>query len=69
MHIRTTLDPISLHDVPDPEHHPCLYEGDGVNGLEIYFENEENKKIYMEMELEDKKVLIGNDTDDYIAEG
>jgi hypothetical protein len=69
MHIRSTLDPISLHEVPDPEHHPCLYEGDGVNGVEVYFENEENKKIYMEMELEDKKVLIGNDTDDYIAEG
>jgi hypothetical protein len=69
MHIRTTTDPISLHNVPDPDNHPCLYEGDGENGLEIYFENEENKKIYMEMELEDKKVLVGNDTDDYIAEG
>ena len=69
MHIRSTLDPISLHEVPDPEHHPCLYEGDGVNGVEIYFENEENKKIYMDMELGGKKVIAGNDTDDYIAEG
>lgn len=54
MHIRTTTDPISLHEVPDPENHPCLYEGDGENGLEIYFENEENRKIYMEMEVEDR---------------
>ena len=69
MHIRTTLDPISLNDVLDPDSHPCLYEGDGDNGLEIYFENEANKKAYMDMELEDKKILIGNDTDDYIAEG
>ena len=69
MHIRTTLDPISLRDVPDPESHPCLYEGDGVNGVEIYFENETNKQMYMDMEMGDKKVLIGNDTDDYIAEG
>lgn len=69
MHIRTTLDPISLREVPDPDNHPCLYEGDGENGLEIYFETEENKQMYMEMEMEDKKVLIGNDTDDYIAEG
>ena len=69
MHIRSTTDPITLHDVPDPENHPCLYEGDGVNGLEIYFENEENKRIYMEMELEDKKVLMGDDSDDYVAEG
>ena len=69
MHIRTTTDPISLRDVPNPELHPCLHEGDSVNGLEIYFENEENKQMYIDMELEDKKVLIGNDTDDYIAEG
>jgi hypothetical protein len=69
MHIRTTTDPITLHDVTDPYNHPCLYEGDGENGLEIYFQNEENRKIYMEMELEDKKVLQGNDSDDYVAEG
>jgi hypothetical protein len=69
MHIRSTTDPITLNDVTDPDNHPCLYEGDGDNGLEIYFENEENKKIYMEMELEDRKVLQGNDSDDFVAEG
>ena len=69
MHIRTTTDPVSLNDVHEPELHPCLYEGDGENGLEIYFENEENKRIYMEMEMEDRKVLSGDDSDDYIAEG
>lgn len=69
MHIRTTLDPVSLHEVPNPENHTCLYKGDGDNGLEIYFENEESKMIYMELKLEDKKVLVDNDTDDYIAEG
>lgn len=69
MHIRSTLDPISLREVPNPENHPCLYEGDGDNGLEIYFENEENKQQYMNMGLEDKKVLIGSGTADYIAEG
>lgn len=37
MNIRTTTDPISLHDVLDPELHPCFcsYEGDGENGIEI----------------------------------
>ncbi len=69
MHIRSTTDPITLNDVPDPDNHPCLYEGDGENGRKIYFENEENKRIYMEMELEDKKVLQGNDSDDYVAQG
>lgn len=69
MHIRSTTDPISLRDVPDPEHHPCVYDGDGENGLEIYFENEANRRTYLEMGLEDKKVLMGNDSDDYVAEG
>lgn len=69
MNIRTTTDPISLREVPDPEQHPCLYEGDGDNGIEIYFESEENKRIYLDMELEERKVIAGNDTDDYIAEG
>jgi len=69
MHIRSTTDPITLRDVQDPEHHPCVYDGDGINGLEIYFENEKNKQLYLAMELEDKKVLMGNDSDDYVAEG
>lgn len=69
MHIRSTTDPITLKDVHDPEHHPCLYEGDGDNGLEIYFENEENRQIYMDMELPDKKILVGDSSEDYVAEG
>ncbi len=69
MNIRTTTDPITLRDVPDPEQHPCLYEGDGENGIEIYFESEANKQTYMNMELEERKVVMGNDTDDYVAEG
>ena len=69
MNIRTTTDPITLREVIDPESHPCLYEGDGDNGVEIYFENEETKRIYLDMELEGNKVLRGNDSDDYVAEG
>lgn len=69
MHIRSTTDPITLRDVPDPDNHPCVYDGDGENGLEIYFENEENRRTYLDMELEDKKVLMGDDSDDYVAQG
>ncbi len=69
MIIRTTTDPISLHDVHDPEHHPCVYEGDGDNGLEIYFESEENRQIFLNMELADCKAVRGNSTADYVAEG
>jgi hypothetical protein len=69
MNIRTTTDPITQRDISDPERHPCLYEGDGENGIEIYFESEETKRIYLEMELEERKILTGNDSDDYVAEG
>ncbi|MCU7842400.1 MAG: hypothetical protein KZQ93_01010 [Candidatus Thiodiazotropha sp. (ex Monitilora ramsayi)] len=69
MNIRTTTDPITLREVPNPEQHPCLYEGDGENGVEIYFESEETKRMYIDMELEDSKVIIGDDTDDYVAQG
>jgi len=69
MILRTTTDPISQHEVSDPDNHPCVYDGDGENGLEIYFENEINRKIYLDMEMDNKIVLQGNDSDDYVAEG
>ena len=69
MNIRTTTDPITLHDVPNPEQHPCLYEGDGENGIEIYFESEETKQAYIDIHLEDHKILCGDDSDDYVAQG
>ena len=69
MLIRTTTDPVSLRDIADPENHPCVYDGDGDHGLEVYFENEENRRIYLETKIETNIVLQGNDTDDYVAEG
>lgn len=69
MIIRTTTDPISLQEVPDPDAHPCVYEGDGENGIEIYFESEENRQTYLNMEVGGNIVLQGDDSDDYVAEG
>lgn len=69
MIIRTTLDPVSLNDIPDPENHPCVYEGDGDNGLEIYFETEENLQQYPNIEVKKDIVLQGNDCEDYVAKG
>lgn len=69
MHIRTTMDPMTLAEVPNPTQHPCLFIGDTENSLEIYFENEENKQAYLDMELEDRKILKGDDSADYVAEG
>ena len=48
----STLDPISLHDVNQPETHPFIIEGVGENALKIYFETEENKKIYQDIAVE-----------------
>lgn len=66
---RTTTDPISLNEVIDPNNHPCVYEGDGENGIEIYFENEANRQEYLQIKNDGRIVLHGNDSDDYIAEG
>ena len=70
MHIRSTTDPITLLDVTDPDQHPCIYEGDGDNGFEVYFENEDNRQLFLELEVEDyPKIVKGNDSEDYVAEG
>ncbi len=69
MNTRTTTDPISLNEVPDPANHPCVYEGDGDNGIEIYFENEANRQEYLKIKNDGNIVLEGNDSEDYVAEG
>lgn len=71
MHIRVTTDPVSQNEVHDLENRPCHYQGDGVSGLEIYFENQANMDNFLEWEQSDdhKITLKGNDSDNYIAEG
>ena len=73
MHIRVTTDPISLNDVINPESHPCIYDGNGQDGLEIYFESEANRDEFLAWEQEQDKdhsiILKGNDSEDYVAEG
>lgn len=48
----TTTDPMTLNDVPNPENHPYVVEGEGASALKIYFENEDNRKAYLELETE-----------------
>jgi len=69
MFIHSITDPITLKDVHHLERHPSVVEGTAENGFEVYFENEENRQPFLMMELEDKKILQGDDTDDNIAEG
>jgi hypothetical protein len=71
MNIRVTTDPMTQLEVTNPELHPCLYQGDGENGLEIYFEDELTRSAYLVWQNEDdhRITLQGNDSDDYVAEG
>jgi hypothetical protein len=62
------MDPISWRDVTNLDTAPCLYEGDGENGIEIYFENEDDRELYRTLGQDHRIVLEGNDSDDYIAE-
>ena len=47
----TTLDPISMQDVSDIENAPYVVEGQGHKEFKIYFENEANKAVYLNMQL------------------
>ncbi len=47
MRIQTT-DPITGNDVKDLEHAPFVVEGD----LKIYFESEDSKREYLDIEVE-----------------
>ena len=69
MMMRTTTDPISLNDVSNPDGGPCVHMGDGENGIDIYFENEQNRQEFLHMESDPHIVLSGSDSDDYVAEG
>ncbi len=43
-----TTDPITGNDVQNLDDAPCIVEG----GLKIYFESDESKQVYMDIEVE-----------------
>lgn len=51
MRMRTT-DPITGNDVINPATHPFVIEGSGENALKIYFESEDSKRAYLDIEVE-----------------
>ena len=71
MHIRVTTDPMTMNEVSNPEEHPCVYEGDGVDGLEIYFETENTRDQYLAWQQNHDSLITlrGDDSEDYVAEG
>lgn len=50
--IVSTTDPITGRDIKDPENHPYIIEGEGEMAVKIYFESEETKRQYLELEVE-----------------
>ena len=45
-----TTDPMTGNDVADLENAPYVVEGTGDSALKIYFESEESKRSYLEVE-------------------
>jgi hypothetical protein len=48
----STTDPISGNDVKDLANAPFLIEGAGDGALKIFFESEDNKRAYLDIEVE-----------------
>lgn len=48
----STTDPISGNDVKNPPNAPFVIEGSGDDALKIYFESEENKQAYLDIEVQ-----------------
>jgi len=48
----STTDPITLRDVPNPEEHPFVIEGEGDTAIKIYFESEDTKREYLDIQVE-----------------
>ena len=51
MRIETT-DPITGNTIRNPEGYPYIIEGQGEGALKIYFESEDSKNAYLEIETE-----------------
>ncbi len=55
----TTLDPMTLNDVIDLNNAPFVIEGEGDNAMKIYFESEQNREEYLNMEMHGSGDLSG----------
>ena len=55
----STMDPMTLNDVADTEHAPFVIEGKGEQAIKIYFETEENRQDYLDMEMHGSDNISG----------
>ena len=47
----STLDPMTLQDVTDLDNAPFVVEGEGDGAIKIYFQSQENRRAYLDMEM------------------
>jgi hypothetical protein len=50
--IITTTDPMTGEDIVHPETKPFVIEGKGHLAVKIYFESEESRRAYLDIEVE-----------------
>ncbi len=50
--IITTTDPITGEDISNPEVKPFIIEGEGPLAVKVYFESEETRRLYLDIEVE-----------------
>jgi hypothetical protein len=50
--IVSTTDPITGHDITNPEGHPFVVEGTGDNAIKIYFDDEASRRAYLDIAVE-----------------
>lgn len=66
-------DPMTGNTITDVEGHPFVIEGEQDEGIKIYFESEETKKEYLEIQEEhpenEMQKTLDNPTDEINAEG
>lgn len=54
----TTVDPISGNEVTDIANAPFVIEGSGEDALKIYFESQQNKISYLEIEAKTPETVL-----------
>ena len=66
-------DPITGNTIANPEGHPFVVEGDPEEGITIYFESEETKQQYLDVQREQPergmRESLDNPTEEGEAEG
>jgi hypothetical protein len=65
-----TIDPITGRNIEKPEGHPCIHVADEFHDLTVYFESEQTKQQFMDVQVEhpesEMRHTLDNPTDEII---